>query len=70
MPRSPEETPGRNSGEKPAKEQKPGNEGGEAENEADKTIREAREKAEAEKERGLSTAQVAAAVISTGLLPH
>ena len=69
MPRSPEETPGRNSGEKPAKEQTPGN-AGEAENEADKAIREAHEKAEAEKERGLSTAQVAAAVVSTGLLPH
>jgi hypothetical protein len=70
MPPLPEETPGRNRGEKPTKEQKPDNEGGEAENEADKAVREAHEKAEAEKAGDLSAAQIAAAVVSTGLLPH
>jgi hypothetical protein len=63
MSQPPDETPESDLGEEPAKEQKP-----ETENAADKAIREAREKAEAEKVRGLSTTQVAAAVISTGLL--
>lgn len=70
MARSPEETPNRNSDEKLTKEQKPANAGVETESEADKAIREAREKAEAAKAQGLSTAQIAAAAVSTGLLPH
>ena len=65
MPQPPDETPDRNRGEKPAKQQQPVNEGGESEREEEKAIREAREKAEL-----LSTEETAAAVISTGLLPH
>lgn len=66
---SPKETPDSNSAEKP-KEQKADNEGREIENEADKAIHEARELDEAKKAPGLSAAQIAAAVVSTGLLPH
>ena len=69
MSQSPDETPDRIHKEKPAKEQEPDTEGRETENEADKAIREAREKAETKKAPGsLSAAQVAAAVVSTGLL--
>ena len=65
---SPNNSPDRTPSEKPAKEQNPNKAGSETENEADKTIREGRDNAEAKNVRGLSTAQIAAAVISTGLL--
>lgn len=61
-------SPDHTRGEKPAKEQSPDKEGGEAENEADKAIREGRENAEAKKAPGLSTAQIAAVLIATGLI--